>query len=224
MAPGGIRSGPTSVWDRRVAGQIQQENAGRTQREFVTAEGDREAARKRMQPQGVAGAAGTAYWDGTKWTYKSKQEAAAGGKGQIAIDAEGKVTSTIAPEQPEPPPHWTEQIRNLAPMFKAMTGGDVDQGVLWQIQTMPETTEEQKARKTQAYNAVFKGADEASKKLMKDVLAGLLPATGGTGAPVNPAPAAAGGQPPAPAAAQPAPQKQPVAVKAPNGKVFTARK
>jgi hypothetical protein len=78
MAPGGIRSGPTSVWDRRVAAQIQRENAERGQR---------------MQPQAVAGAAGTAYWDGTKWVHKGKAEVASGAGGTVAIDAEGRVTS-----------------------------------------------------------------------------------------------------------------------------------
>jgi hypothetical protein len=187
--------GPTSVRERRIAGEMVREN----QMGAMSQEADRAAVRKRMQPQGVAGAAGNAVWDGEKWVMRGNQEAASGAGGTVTIDAEGRVTQTAAPVKVEPTPDVTERLKNLAPLFKSLTGTDVDAQTLMSVNMMPENTAEQKATKKAMLDKLMSGADANGKAAILSVIGALLkqvapgtamPAAGAAAAPTGQAGAA----------------------------------
>jgi hypothetical protein len=182
--------GSTSVRERRIAVEMGREN----QMGAMSQEADRAAVRKRMQPQGVAGAAGNAVWDGEKWVMRGNQEAASGAGGTVTIDAEGRVTQTAAPVKVEPTPDVTERLKNLAPLFKSLTGTDVDPMVFMQVNNMKEGPE-----KKAMMDRLMSGADAQGKAAMMSVIGALLkqvapgtamPAAGAAAAPTGQAGAA----------------------------------
>jgi hypothetical protein len=183
--------GPTSVRKRRIAAEMGREN----QMADGSREADRDAERRRMQPQGVAGAAGNAVWDGTKWVMRGNQEAASGAGGTVTIDAEGRVTQTAAPVKVEPTPDVTERLKNLAPLFKSLTGTDVDPMVFMQVNNMKEGPE-----KKAMMDRLMSGADAQGKAammavigaLLKQVAPGTAMPTAGAAAGTGPAAAGAG--------------------------------
>jgi hypothetical protein len=164
MTPGGIRSGPTSVWERNVAGTMRQQDAqaaAKVEADRVAGVRDRETQEKRAEQER-----------------------------KLKNDLE--VARINNPVKPVAPMDWTEQVKNLTPWLKATTGSDVDSNVLWSISTMPNTTEDEKKDKSNAYASVFKGGDSAARNKAIAAIESLLPPTvpqTPTNTTVNPAPA-----------------------------------
>jgi hypothetical protein len=84
------------------------------------------------------------------------------------------VTQTAAPVKVEPTPDVTERLKNLAPLFKSLTGTDVDAQTLMTVNMMPETTTEQKATKKAMMDKLMSGADAQGKAAMMSVIGALL--------------------------------------------------
>jgi hypothetical protein len=186
--------GPTSVRERRIAGEMGREN----QMGAMSREADRDAARRRMQPQGVAGAAGNAVWDGTKWVMRGNQEAASGAGGTVTIDAEGRVTQTAAPVKAEGADERVDSVTGmkLPDVVKAHARakyGNKDNEMYRVMMAGAKTDEQRKAIETQY------GPDQAQATYWADVLRRLgydpdktAPGTGAAVPAAAGAPAASG--------------------------------
>jgi len=155
------------VRERTIAAAIQRQGQEKTAAAERTAERTAEtqaktqavaleAENKRKQPQAVAGAAGVTTWDGQNWT------------------------TTFKPGAEGAAPHWSEQVKNLAPMFKSMAGVDIDPNAMMAIQMMPEKTEEQKYAKKRAYDKILSGGDAEGKKKILAAIQALMPKSGPT--------------------------------------------
>jgi hypothetical protein len=141
MAPGGIRSGPTSVWERNVAGAMRQQDA----QAAAKAESDRAA--------------------GVRATNTQEKRAEQERELQNRI----RVAEISNPPKVEKAPDVTERLKNLAPLFKSLTGTDVDPMVFMQVNMMKEGPE-----KKAMMDKLMSGADAQGKAAMMAVIrAGL---------------------------------------------------
>ena len=199
MTPGGVRSGATSVWNRTVAGTMQQQD---TQAAEAKA-----AELKANNPKAVAGSNIAATFDRVtgKWTTTVAPQVASGAGGAVATDAQGRVTMGQVPAvKGEPTPDVTERLKNLAPLFKQLTGTDVDPMVFMQVNSITDPAE-RKLRMDQ----LMSGADAEGKAAMLSVIDTLLKQVNPGAAipppkkPVNPAPATTGTATPATGATKP---------------------
>jgi hypothetical protein len=171
MTPGGIRSGPTSVWERNVAGAMRQQDA----QAAAKAESDRAAVVRATNTQ----------------EKRAEQDR--------ELQTRIRVAEISNPPKVEKAPDVTERLKNLAPLFKQLTGTDVDPMVFMQVNSITDPAE-RKLRLDQ----LMSGADAEGKKAMLSVIDSLLKQVNpGAVAPtprttkVNPAPATTGTATPA---------------------------